>query len=264
MAAAPSSAGAAARAAAGWLARVQNPGGGFGSAPGQPAGRLFTGWAAIGLAHAGSHAGALARARGRLRANRPRTLADIERNALALASSPEGVDRTTVRRLRSAIAGRQRRGGSWKHELNATAYALIALHGGRHHAVERRGRTWLRNAAAPTDADTLGAVLWALRPDWPGRRALDFLRSAQASNGGIAARPGEDPNVQSTALAVVGLSAAGHDPRALRSDVGISPVDYLRARQRPSGSVAYRQGKWHTPIWTTAQALIALSTVPDY
>ena len=38
VAAAPSSARAAARAAAGWLARVQNPGGGFGSAPGQPAG----------------------------------------------------------------------------------------------------------------------------------------------------------------------------------------------------------------------------------
>ena len=44
----------------------------------------------------------------------------------------------------------------------------------------------------------------------------------------------------------------------MRPETGISGVDYLRARQDPSGRVAYARGDRRTPVWVTAQALLGL------
>jgi hypothetical protein len=215
---------------------------------------LFADWAAIALRRMapGTHASRVAVAR--VRARRRTDLGSLERGALAL---PGGKER---RRLQLAIMQRRRADGAWPGGIDATAYAVLALRGSRHHAAVRAACRWLRSRAPAGGADTDGAALWAL-----GRRAphalLDQLRSLQNLDGGFPARDGDPSNAQSTALAVIGLEAAGVRARSVRADTGISGVDYLRARQSASGRVAYARGDVRTPVWVSAQALLALDLV---
>ncbi len=91
------------------------------------------------------------------------------------------------------------------------------------------------------------------------RRARAFLRAAQSPNGGLGMRAGQHANSQTTALAVTGMRAAGIPPGRMRTEDGITPLDYLRARMGPGGSVAYDGSSARTPVWVTAQALPALA-----
>jgi hypothetical protein len=279
------------RAAARYLLRAQARGGGFGADRGNRPATLFTGWATFALARASSRlrassglqassrlhvATALQRARRALRsrAMQPHTLADLERSTLALSGSHGPADRAARRRWRRAIAARQRSDGAFPEDagdVNLTAYALLALRPSRAFASHRRrARRWLlahqlpeggfglTAASAGADVDTTGAVLWALGPMLPraaGRRALAFLRSVQAPNGGLPASAGGDPNAQSTALASIGLQAA-HLRLPTRN--GATPLHYLRSLARPNGSIAYDTTSTRTPVWTTAQALLTL------
>jgi hypothetical protein len=265
VAAHPRSRVAAVRAATRWLLRARNRVGGFGSAPGAPSSPLFTGWAAtaLGRATAGPRtAPVLSSARRLLRspAFSPRTLADLERSVLALAGSEHAADRRAARRWRRAIARRQRQDGSFAGDVNLTAYAVLAL--GRGHRDERqRARRWLR-AHPRDDIDSTGAALWALAGSVTRaerRRVRARLRGAQGPDGGFGVLPGDDPNAQSTALAILGMHAAGLRPGRMRTEDGISPLDYLRARTGSSGAVAYDWLSRRTPVWVTAQALLALA-----
>ena len=265
VAAHPRSRVAAVRAATGWLLRARNRAGGFGSTAGAPSSPLFTGWAvtALGAAAAGPRTATALRGARRLlrsRAFRPRTLADLERSVLALAGSKHAPDRRAVRRRRGAIARRQRQDGSFAGDVNLTAYAVLAL--GRGQRDERqRARRWLR-AHPREDIDSTGAALWALAGSVTRaerQRAWDRLRAAQAPDGGFGALPGDHSNAQSTALAVIGMHAAGLRARRMRTEDGISPLDYLRARTAPSGAVAYDRLSRRTPVWVTAQALLAMA-----
>jgi Prenyltransferase and squalene oxidase repeat len=86
---------------------------------------------------------------------------------------------------------------------------------------------------------------------------VGWLRDNQNSDGGFGARRGQSSNSQSTAYAVQGLVAVGARgaivPRALR---------YLTGLQRPNGSVRYSRTSSQTPVWVTAQALMALKRKP--
>jgi Prenyltransferase and squalene oxidase repeat len=208
-------------------------------------------------------------------AMRPRSLPDLERSVLALAGSRRAADRRAARRWRLAIARRQRADGSFASDVNLTAFAVVALDGSKRLAPHRRrARRWLRARqladgsfplsarAAAGDVDTTGAVLWALARSGrrtAARRAAVFLRAAQSPSGGLGTRPGEQPNSQSTALAVTGMRAARLGPGRMRTEDGISPLDYLRARTRRDGSVGYDLRSSRTPVWVTAQALLALA-----
>lgn len=256
VAAAPRDVRAATAAAVRWLRRAQARDGGFGAAPGSRPSTLFTDWAAIALARAAPGSRTLRRALRRVRATHRGDLAALQRGAIALARSR--ADRRRVRRLQAAIARRQRDDGSWRGELSATAYAVVALRGSGRHGAVRRGRAWLRAQPLPADADTLGALLWAAGDTAPPA-AVTRLRTVQGADGGFATRAGAPSNAQSTALAVIGLEAAGVPAGSIRSDTGISGPDYLRARQSPSGRVAYTRDAIRTPTWVTAQALLALA-----
>jgi hypothetical protein len=73
--------------------------------------------------------------------------------------------------------------------------------------------------------------------------------------------PGAGSNAQSTAFAVQGLLAAGVDPSSVRRR-GASPLDYLRSLIAADGHVRYARGTDQTPVWVTAQAVMALDGRP--
>jgi hypothetical protein len=84
-----------------------------------------------------------------------------------------------------------------------------------------------------------------------------FLRAQQDADGGFASLPGAGSNAQSTAFAVQGLLAAGVNPISVRRR-GASPLDYLRSLIAADGHVRYSRGTDQTPVWVTAEALMAL------
>jgi hypothetical protein len=164
------------------------------------------------------------------------------------------------------------RGGSLDRDVNATALAVLAMAERRPRAAVRAAR-WLasvqdsgggfgfRPGVAP-DVDTTGLAGWALAQESrPAavRRAAAFVVAAQAPDGGFPSLPGGPSNSQSTGLALVALRVAGVGPRP-RSAGGRTPLDYLASLARPNGSIAYGPGSNPTPVWTTAQALLGLTS----
>jgi hypothetical protein len=83
----------------------------------------------------------------------------------------------------------------------------------------------------------------------------------QNSDGGFGQSAGRSSNAQSTAYAVQGLVAAGRDPGTFRKS-GRSPLVYLRSLQRRNGRIDYSRISGQTPVWVTAQAVMALERKP--
>jgi hypothetical protein len=86
------------------------------------------------------------------------------------------------------------------------------------------------------------------------------VRSAQAADGGFPIVPGGASNAQSTGVALIALRVTGLGPRPTAGPGGPTSLDYLASLARRDGSVAYRPGERPTPVWTTAQALLGLTT----
>ncbi len=107
-----------------------------------------------------------------------------------------------------------------------------------------------------------GAVLQALAAvgrarGAAARRAVTWLRDNQNDDGGFGQFRGRDSNAQSTSYAVQGLVAAGAGG-STRSRA----LSYLTGLQRADGSIAYSAQSSQTPVWVTAQALMALERRP--
>ena len=268
-----------------YLERAQNSDGGFGGAAGQRSTQLFTGWAALGAAAAGRNPVDLERG-GRsaidyVRASRG-ALADtgaLERTMLVLRAAGLSPRRLGSRDLLRDLRRRRDRDGSFERAVNLTAFGVLALRAAGEQPRSRsvRGSAgWLVRRqnrdggfgfapVSASDVDSTGAVLQALaaagRARTPGaRRAVAYLRRAQAPSGGFGMEGG-DANAQSTAWAVQGLVAAGRDPNDLRRR-GRGPLGYLRSLQAADGSIRYSRTSAQTPVWVTAQALVALRRRP--
>jgi len=92
---------------------------------------------------------------------------------------------------------------------------------------------------------------------------VGFLLGAQNPDGGYPQQRGGSSNAQSTAWAVQGLTAAGHNVATVRRGRGgRSPLEYLQSLVAPNGSVYYSRTSAQTPVWVTAQALTALAGRP--
>ena len=89
--------------------------------------------------------------------------------------------------------------------------------------------------------------------------ATGYLTRSQNPDGGFPQQYGGESNAQSTAWAVQGLIAAGRDPAGVRRRGSRSPIGYLESLLAPGGSVRYSRTSAQTPVWVTAQALIALA-----
>ncbi|MCX6394409.1 MAG: ECF transporter S component [Solirubrobacterales bacterium] len=169
--------------------------------------------------------------------------------------------------------------------VNLTAYAILALRAGgvpRNDRALSRAARWLgrqqqrdggfsispRGAVVRNgDVDTTGAVLQALRSAGRSRdlvvgRAHAFLVSAQGSGGGFSASTSSGANAQSTAMGLLGLRAfrLGGSASSMNEASG-----WLARCLESSGRVDYspaaggRSASRQTPVWVTAQVLLAES-----
>jgi Squalene-hopene cyclase C-terminal domain/Prenyltransferase and squalene oxidase repeat len=271
-----------------YLQKAQNANGGFGAAPGQESSELYSAWVAMGLAAA--HRDPLSLKREghdvldelRGEAASLHGAGDLERTILALracgVSTRELPAGDPVARLLKLQAGN----GSFAGQSNLTAFGVFALRAAgyapRSRPVQSALKWLLRQQDAdggygftarggPSDVDDTGAALQALAAGDDLQRgktlqgALAYLRRAQNPDGGFPQEQGGASNAQSTAWAVQGLVAARQNVEALRRG-GRSPLGYLRGLVAPDGSVRYSATGQQTPVWVTAEALMALAGRP--
>jgi prenyltransferase beta subunit len=264
-----------------YLLSAQNGNGGFGAAPGQPSAQLYSGWTAMGLAAAGvnpqdaAHGGPSLTAYLASGARGQTDPGSLERTILAAraaglsATSFGGVN--LVAALQRHIGGN----GSVSELTNLTAFAVLAL---RAAGLSPPARTvhWLlrqqdrdggfnfSTAGGSSDVDDTGAVLEALE-GIPGHgagrarsRAVRYIARQQNRDGGFPATAGGGSNAQSTAWAIQGLIAAGEAAGALHRGGAPSPLDYLRSLEASDGHIRYSSGSDQTPVWVTAEAIMAL------
>jgi energy-coupling factor transport system substrate-specific component len=269
--------------AAHYLRFAQNRDGGFGPAAHAKSTPLYAGWAALGLASAGRNPRDVDQRRNSAmdyiarQARGVNAIGDLERTLLVLRAAGLG-PKLGGRDLVTALARKQRRSGAFD-TLNHTAFAILALRaGGRgvHSRAVQRAATWLLHSQnrdggfgfarrTASDVDDTGAALEALGASGHRRsavvaRAVRFVRRAQRPDGGFGQMSAGQSNAQSTAWAVQGLVAAGKDPRRFRR--ARNPVQFLISLQTANGSVRYSRTSAQTPVWVTAQALVALEGKP--
>ena len=277
----PAAAGAATAAdrAESYLLRAQNKDGGFGTAPKGSSSPLYTGWAGLALGSAGRNPRDVKRSGGRslaayvLRGSGSlRDIGEIERTVLLARVAGMNPRRFGARDLLAEIEKRRRSDGSISGFVSYTAFGVMALRASGASAGSETVK-WLvasQNSdggfgvarSSASDSDMTGAALQALASVGRGRgragqRAAGWLRENQNDDGGFGQFKGRDSNSQSTSYAVQGLVAAGSGGDAPGRARG-----YLMRRQRRDGSVAYSSTSSQTPVWVTAQALMALKSKP--
>ena len=262
-----------------YLLRAQNLDGGFGAAPRQSSSPLYTGWAGLALGSAGRNPRDVKRSGGRsvvayvLRGSGSLgDIGEIERTVLLARAAGMNPRRFGGRNLLAEIEKRRRDNGSISGFVSYTAFGVMAL---RASGASAGSATvgWLvssQNAdggfgvatSSASDADMTGAALQALASVGRSRspavqRAAEWLRRNQNDDGGFGQFKGRDSNAQSTAYAIQGLLAVGGG-----GDAASRARAYLVRLQRRDGSVAYSSTGSQTPVWVTAQALMALEGKP--
>ena len=206
-------------------------------------------------------------------------LGDAERTILAARACGASAYSFAGRNLVSEVLRARAGDDSFDDQVNLTAFAVFALRAVGHSpgfAAIREAAGWIerqQNAdggfgfgarGSSSDVDDTAAALQAL-VDAGARNtrvlgaAAGFLTRAQNLDGGFPQQPGGESNAQSTAWAVQGLIAAHRSPGAVRRRGSRSPLGYLESLVAPGGSVRYSRTGAQTPVWVTAQALIALS-----
>ncbi len=268
-----------------FLTSSQNADGGFGDARGQGSSELYTAWAAMGLAAAGRNPANVRRGghsvldslRGE--ASSLQGLGDAERTILAVRACGASAYSFAGRDLVVEVLRARGRYGSFDHQVNLTAFAVFALRAVDHSAgfaAIREAAGWIERQqnsdggfgfgvhGSPSDVDDTAAALQALVDAGAHNArvlgaATGYLVRAQNLDGGYPQQPGGESNAQSTAWAVQGLIAAGGNPNSVRRRGSRSPVGYLESLLAPGGSVRYSRTGAQTPVWVTAQVLIALA-----
>lgn len=191
--------------------------------------------------------------------------------------------------LVAAILERQRPDGSFpyapggKPGINSTIFAILALAPVGGPAVDlaiRRAAEWVEGAQqdnggwswndrnSPDEVDMTGAAIQALIAAGRGdtavqRSGLNYLRDAQAADGGFPAFPGKpESNVASTAWAVQAIWAVGQNPETWLSGSGgptEEPLDYMESLQEPDGHIRWKRSQDLNGVWMTAYAAPAFA-----
>jgi squalene-hopene cyclase-like protein/prenyltransferase/squalene oxidase-like repeat protein len=271
---------AGAGAALRWIEHVQGADGGFSASPGSGSSAAITGWASLGLEAAGVNP--LDVRRGghspiefmRADLDTVRSTGDLERTILALVGAGTSPRRFGGRDLVGELRKRRSASGTFEGQVNLTAFGILALRAaGARPAALRRSAAWLRAAQNPdggwgfragagSDPDSTGAALQGLAAaanhGASAHRGASYLRRTQRGDGGFALAGSGVSNSQSTAWAIQGLLAAGANPAVVKTS-GHSPLRYLASRQAGDGHYRYSKSSDQTPIWVTAQALVAVN-----
>ena len=275
---------AAAQASVRYLAGAQNDDGGWGGAPGQSSTQLHTGWTALGLAAAGRNPRDVGSTTAidftRRRAGELNDLGELSRTILVFAAAGLSPRDVGGRDLVAELLSKRKANGSFAGRVNTTAFAAMALRAaGRSPSsgpLRGAGR-WIAGQAnrdggfnfagrgGPSGIDDTGAAIQGLaaagrRGTRTVTRAARYLARHQNADGGFPLVPGGASNAQSTAWAVQGLLAAGRDPAKVRRSR--DPLAYLRSLTAASGEVRYSRTSRQTPVWVTAQVVMALARKP--
>ena len=269
-------------AAAGYLLAAENADGGFGPAPGQPSDQLYAGWAALGLASAGHDLNDVSHGTGLMDyigagAGARLDVGSLERTILAVHAAGLSPRSFAGHDLVAELQRRLRSDGSVSDQVNLTAFAVLALRAAGA-GVGARTLRWLAGqqdrdggfnfagAGGSSDVDDTGAALEALAGDAAAgavkARAVAFLRRQQDRDGGFPSQPGSGSNAQSTAWAIQGIEASGMSPAGFHTAGSVSPTAYLYSLATRSGAIDYSRGVSQTPIWVTAEALMAMEGKP--
>ncbi len=258
---------------AGYLLAAQNHDGGFGGARGQPSSDLFSGWAALGLAAIGDNPADVRNGGASLlsyiEAHPGTGPGSVERTMLVAGAAGVAATDFGGHDLVAALRHDLKPDGSVSDQTNLTSFAALALRAAGLAPPPRMLRWLIRQqdsdggfsfttAGGGSDVDDTGAVLEALAGE-PGAgharaRAVRFIRSQQNRDGGLPSLPGSPSNAQSTAWAVQGLVAAGAGAAA--------PLAYLSSLIAPDGHIRYSRGTDQSPVWVTAEAMMALARRP--
>jgi prenyltransferase beta subunit len=269
----------------GYLARAQNPDGGYGASTSQHSSELYTAWVAMGLAASGREPTSVRRDGHSLldslrgQAQTLESLGDVERTVLAARACGVSPYSFAGRNLVAEVLRGRASDGSFAHQVNLSAFAVFALRAAGHSSsfapiakaagwIERQqnsdGGFGFGGRGSRSDVDDTAAALQALIDAGARQRrmlslAAGYLTRSQNVDGGFPQQDGGESNAQSTAWAVQGLIAAGVNPSAVRRKGSRSPVGYLESLLAPDGSIRYSRTSAQTPAWVTAQALIALA-----
>lgn len=263
-----------------YLLSAQNHDGGYGLARGQPSSVLYSGWAALALVADGRNPAHVTHGGRSLLAYIEATVAhdpgSLERTILVAGAT--GVPPTDFHghNLLAALKRDIRPNGSVRGHVNLTTFAVLALRAAgvtpsarmMHwlvHQQDANGGFSFAQRGDLADVDDTGAVLEGLAgtsDHRAQRRAVAFVRGAQNRNGGFPAEPGGRSNAQSTAWAVQGLVAAGVNPARVHTHGSPSPLHYLRSLVTRRGAIDYSRGVSFTPVWVTAEAILALDRKP--
>ena len=271
----------------GYLASAQNPDGGYGASTSQHSSELYTAWVAMGLA-AGGRNPASVRRNGhslldslRAEASTLHGLGDVEAHRLAARACSASAYSFAGHKSSSpnccAAANATARSPAWSTRLRLPSFALRAAGHSASYTPIRRAAHWIEQQqngdggfgfgrrGSRSDVDDTASTLQALtdagaRDRRALSRAVGYLTRSQNPDGGYPQQRGGESNAQSTAWAAQGLIAAGRDPNSVRRRGSRSPIGYLESLPRPPrGSVRYSRTSAQTPVWVTAQALIALA-----
>jgi energy-coupling factor transport system substrate-specific component len=261
--------------ATGWLLSVQNDDGGWGSLSDADSSVAMTGWSMLGLEASGRNPFDIARNGNTpvdfLRRNMGdvTSTGDIARTVLALQGAGADPRSFAGRNLIADLLGRRRDNGSFEGWPGTTAFSVIALReagatGGLDKTLSWLARVqnddggWGDVPGSPSTADGTGAVMQAMSSSKVVERGLSYLRKAQRPSGGYVTGGNGALNSQSTGWAVQGILAVGAKADSVRTD-GNSPYDYLASRQASDGHYRYSSSSDQTPIWVTAQVLVAVA-----
>lgn len=262
-----------------YLLSAQNRNGGYGQAHGQPSSALYSGWVALALVADGRNPARVAHGGRSLLAYIEATVAhdpgSLERTILVAGAA--GVPATDFggHNLLSALKRDIQRNGSVSGRVNFTTWAVLALRAAGVTPPARMLRWLVRQQDADggfsyakkgdlADVDDTGAALEALVGTAPSarHRAVAYIRKAQNRDGGFPAEPGGSSDAQSTAWAVQGLVADGVKLAHVRTNGSRPPLGYLRSLISHNGAVDYAGGVLLTPVWVTAEAIVALDRKP--
>jgi prenyltransferase beta subunit len=261
-----------------WLVEAQNADGGFGVSPGSASDPAMTGWVMLALEATGRNpldihqSGRSPMDFLRKHAETIDTTGDLERTILALSGAGVNARQFANQNLVKRLSGRRAADGSFEGQVNLTAFGILALRSvGATGAAVSGAAKWLRQSqnadggwglrpGSVSEPDTTGAVLQALAA--AGASGLGggvtYLRSTQEADGGWALLAQGPSNSPSTAWSVQGLIAAGVNPASVQIN-GRSGVEFLNARRQNDGHYRYSKSSDQHPVWTTAQALPAVS-----
>jgi energy-coupling factor transport system substrate-specific component len=268
-----------------FLSSAQNADGGFGASRGQKTSELYSAWVAMGLA-ASERNPLSVRRNGhtvldalRGEASSLRGLGDAERTILAAHACGTSAYSFGGRDLVAEVLKARDSDNSFEHLVNLTAFAIFALravgHSSSYPAI-RDAAGWIEQQqnsdggfgfgehGSPSDVDDTGTALQALADASAHNvrildAAADYLIRSQNLDGGFPQQYGSESNAQSTAWAIQGLIAAGRNSNTVRRRGSRSPTGYLESLLTSGGSIRYSRTGVQTPVWVTAQALIALA-----